>query len=86
MAGYVFGVFHSQLIATVLGCVTNVECIIIFFLQAIDVYTKALKLIPRFKEAHVNMGQAYKDLGNLSAALEHFDKVTCWTGLCFTRL
>ncbi len=43
--------------------------------QAVKVYTKALEKIPRYKEAHVNIGQAYKDLANLPFALKHFNKV-----------
>ena len=46
-----------------------------FYLQAVEVYIKALKNIPNFKEAQVNLGQAYKDLGQLHDALRHFDMV-----------
>ena len=47
-----------------------------FSLQAMEVYIKAIKKIPNFKEAQVNLGQAYKDLGQLHDALRHFDMVT----------
>ncbi len=45
------------------------------FFQAVKIYSKALEKIPRYKEAHVNIGQAYKDLANLPFALKHFNKV-----------
>ncbi len=36
---------------------------------------RALDWFPRFKEAHVNLAQAHKDLGDLASALQHFDRV-----------
>ena len=47
-----------------------------------EVYIKALKSIPNFREAHVNLGQAYKDLGQLQNALMHFDMVNINLNIC----
>ena len=47
-----------------------------------EVYIKALKNIPNFREAHVNLGQAYKDLGQLQNALMHFDMVNINLNIC----